>query len=81
MVNDQWAVTFEATIMGIYGPRDGEHRLEGLLDGQPYTTWPLGASDGSAAESCPEGYDPSLWEDALFYAQRFLPREAPQSDQ
>ena len=81
MVNDQWAVTFEATVMGIYGPEEGKHRLEGLLDGQLYTTWPLVAADSSAAESCPEGYDPSLWEDALFYAQRLLPREATQSDQ
>ena len=79
MVNDQWAVTFEATVMGIYGPQDGVHRLEGLLDGQLYTTWPLVAADSGAAESCPEGYDPSLWQDALFYAQRFLPRKATQS--
>ena len=74
MVNDQWAVTFEATVMGIYGPQDGVHRLERLLDGQLYTTWPLVAADSGAAESCPEGYDTSYWEDALFYAQRFSPK-------
>ena len=79
MVNDQWAVTFEATVMGIYGPQDGVHRLERVLDGQLYTTWPLVAADSGAAESCPEGYDTSYWEDALFYAQRFLPRKATQS--
>ena len=63
-VNDEWVVTHNGR---------GAHLLEGLLSGHVYDRWPLAADDGTSGISCPPGYDPSLWEDALLYAKLFLP--------
>ena len=59
---------------GLYGRQTDDHRLEGVLGGHRYESWPLVAADGTEVNACPDGYDPSLWGDALFYAQCFLPR-------
>ena len=76
LANDQWAITAEGSGLGVPGPVFERHRLEGLLGGFAYDRWPLAAEDGTRVISCPEGYDPSLWEDALFYAERFLPHHS-----
>lgn len=72
LVNDQWAITAEGSGLGFPGPKFERHRLEGLLGGFTYDRGPLAAEDGTKVISRPEGYDPSLWEDALYYAERFL---------
>lgn len=65
LVNDQWAITNTGF---------GTHALEGLLSGHKYDSWPIAAED--EAGSLPEQYDEYLWEQALFYAERFLHRVA-----
>ena len=37
---------------------------------------PLVNAHGAEVTSCPDGYDPSLWYDTFFHAQRFLPSRA-----
>ena len=61
-VNDEWVVTDNGR----------RHLLEELLSNHVYHSWPLAADGGTDGGPCPPGYDPALWEDALFYAQRFL---------
>ena len=72
LVNDEWAITCERPDFYAPGPVFEQYRLEGLLGGPAYDSWPLAAEEGTRIRSCPEGYDPSLWEDALFYAELFL---------
>ena len=70
LVNDEWAITCDS---------QGRRLLEGLQPHPAPNTTTFLTSTAAQAPPLPTGYDASLWNEALFYAQYFPSIERPPS--
>ena len=70
LVNDEWAITRDS---------QGRRLLEGLHPHPAPNTTTFLTSTAAQTPPLPTGYDASLWNEALFYAQYFPSIERPRS--